>query len=113
MHEVALAQAVWRQVAAEMKRRPQARCLAVNLLVGRFSGADPESLQFVLGLLARESAWPEAAVRIRTEPIALKCRACAREFEPPELDLACPACKSVDVEVLRGKDVYLESLDIE
>ena len=114
MHEVALAEAVWRQVAAEMERRPQARLIAVNLLVGRWSGADPESLEFALGLLARDSgAGSEAAVRIRTEPLALKCRGCGREFEPPELDLACPDCKSVDVEAVRGKDVYLESLEIE
>ena len=125
MHEVALAQAVWRQVAAEMEKRPQARLIAVNLLVGRWSGADPESLEFALGLLARDSKRKGSrtlndfmgpgpfSFRIRTEPLALACRACGRQFEPPELDLACPSCKSGDVEAVRGKDVYLESLEIE
>jgi len=96
-----------------MGRRPGRSLVAVNLLVGRWSGADPESLEFALGLLVAESEWPEARIRVRTEPLALACRTCGGTFEPPELDLACPACASTDVEVTRGKDVCLESIEID
>jgi hydrogenase nickel incorporation protein HypA/HybF len=113
VHELALAQAVWRQVDAEMGRHAGRALTAVHLIVGRWSGADPESLEFALGVLAADSPWPQAAFRIRTEPLALKCKPCGREFEPDELNLVCPACGSLDVEMTRGKDVYLESLEIE
>ncbi len=113
MHEVALAEAVWRQVASEMASRPGRRLLAVGLAVGRWSGADPESLEFALRLVAAESEWPEAAVHIRSEPLILKCRACGREFEPEELNLACPGCGIFDAETLRGRDVLLESLELD
>jgi hydrogenase nickel incorporation protein HypA/HybF len=96
-----------------MARHEGRPLLAVNLLVGKWSGADPESLEFALGLLAADSRWPKVKVRTRTEPLVLACRACGREFEPPELNLACPACGGVDVEPRRGQDVYLESLEIE
>jgi len=113
VHEVALAEAVWRQVAAEMGRHEGRRLLAVSLVVGCWSGVDPESLEFALGLLAAEGRWPGAAVHIRTEPLAVTCRACGCEFEPQELDLACPSCGASDVEVVRGRDVRLESLEAE
>ncbi|MCX5684071.1 MAG: hydrogenase maturation nickel metallochaperone HypA [Planctomycetota bacterium] len=113
MHEVALAQAVWRQVASEMDRHKGSSLLSVRLLVGKWSGADPESLEFALQILAAESPWPKAVFQIRSEPLGLECRKCGRKFEPEELNLACPGCKSLDVEVVKGKDVYVESLEIE
>ena len=110
---MALAQAVWRQTGSEMQRHPGQRLAAVHLVVGAFSGADPELLEFALGLLAADSAWPEAAVRIRREPLGLVCRACGRQFEADDLNLICPGCSGADVEAVRGTDVRLESLEIE
>ena len=112
MHELSLAQAVWRQVTREMESHPRCRLAALTVVVGTFSGADPESLQFALRLVAEESAWPTAEVRIRTEPVALKCRACGRAYETETLDLACPACGGYDVEVTGGRDLRLESLEV-
>ncbi|MFO8013657.1 MAG: hydrogenase maturation nickel metallochaperone HypA [Phycisphaerae bacterium] len=112
MHEISLARAIWRQVEAEMARHA-GRLLALDLVVGAFSGADPESLEFALSLLARESDRPEAQVRIRTEPLAMTCQACGREFTPEHFALVCPACGSTDAEPVRGTDVRLESLEVE
>jgi hydrogenase nickel incorporation protein HypA/HybF len=113
VHEVALAQSVWREVEAQMSRRTGDRLAALNLVAGRWSGADPESLEFALGLLAADSPWPDARIHIRTEPLALKCRACGREFEPGDFDLACSGCGSSDVEVTQGRDLRLESIEVE
>jgi hydrogenase nickel incorporation protein HypA/HybF len=112
VHELSLAQAIWRQVTREMESHPRCRLAALNVAVGTFSGADPESLEFAVRLMAEGSAWPTAEVRIRTEPVALKCRACGRNYETETLDLACPDCGGFDVEVTGGRDLRLESLEI-
>jgi len=112
VHELSLAQAIWRQVIGEMERRPEYRLAALSIVVGAFSGADPESLEFAMRLVVEESAWPTAEVRIRTEPVALKCRACGRAYETETLDLACPDCGGFDVEVTGGRDLRLESLEV-
>jgi len=113
VHEVALAQAIWRQVVCEMERRAGRRLLAVDLVVGAWSGADPESLEFALGLVIADSRWPDARVRLRREPLALVCRACGREFEARDVDLVCPGCGGLDVDPVRGRELRLESLEIE
>jgi hydrogenase nickel incorporation protein HypA/HybF len=96
-----------------MDRHKGRSLLAVRLLVGKWSGADPESLEFALQILAHESPWPKAAFQIRSEPLGLQCHACGLKFEPEELNLACPGCQSPDVEAVKGKDVIVESLEIE
>ncbi len=112
MHELSLAQAIWRQVREAMRERPASRLAAVNVVVGRMSGADPESLEFALDLVASGSDWPGVRITIRSEPLALVCRQCGRLFETEEFDLACPDCGSLDVEVTGGRDLRLESLEV-
>ena len=111
MHEIALAEAIWRQVDAAMEGR-KGRVSAIQIVVGAFSGADPESLEFALGLGAKDSAWPEAAIRIRREPLAVRCKPCGRKFEPEHLSFRCPACGAKDVEISKGRDLVLESLEV-
>ena len=113
MHEVTLAEAIWREVVSEMARRPERRLRGLRVVVGRWSGAERESLEFALGLLVAESEWPDAEILIRDEPLALVCRACSREFEPQELQLACPSCGSAETDVVRGRELRLESLEVE
>jgi hydrogenase nickel incorporation protein HypA/HybF len=113
VHEVALANAVGRQVASEMQRHPGRRLVALDLVVGVWSGADPESLEFAVGLVLAESPWPQAKVRTRREPLAMACRGCGGEFEVEDLDLVCPSCGGLDLEAVRGRELRLESLEIE
>ena len=113
LHELSLAQAVWRQVGGEMEKHAGACLVALEVTVGRFSGADPEAFEFALRLLAEDSPWPDAEVRLRTEPVRLLCRTCARRYETETLDLACPGCGGYDVEVTGGRDLRLESLEIQ
>jgi hydrogenase nickel incorporation protein HypA/HybF len=113
VHELSLAQAIWREVRRQMRQRPGARLAAVHVVVGALSGADPESLDFALGLVAADSDWPAAKVQVRAEPVGLVCRACGHTFDAPGLDLKCPGCGGFDVEVRRGQDLRIESLEIE
>jgi len=112
VHELSLAHAIWTQVETEMGRL-DGRLLALDVVVGAFSGADPESLEFALGLMAGQSDWPGTQVRLRTEPLALVCGACGAEFEVAGTVLACPSCGSMDAEPVRGTEVRLESLEVE
>jgi len=112
VHELSLAHAIWTQVETEMGRLG-GRLLGLDVVVGAFSGADAESLEFALGLMAGRSDWPGARVHLRTEPLAMACRGCGAEFEVAGTVLACPSCGSMDADPVRGTEVRLESLEVE
>ena len=111
MHEIALAEAIWRQVASEMARQ-DGRLSAIRVVVGAFSGADPESLEFALRLGAADSSWPGVAIDIRREALAIRCKGCGGEFEPEGFTFRCPTCGSSDVQICRGNDLVIESLEV-
>jgi hydrogenase nickel incorporation protein HypA/HybF len=96
-----------------MEKRPGRRLTKVDVVVGALSGADPESLEFALGLLAAESQWPNAEMDVRQEPVVLTCRGCGREYPMDDMCLTCPGCGGADVEPVRGTQLRLESLEVE
>lgn len=46
-------------------------------------------------------------------PAAGACRECGQESELAGLPLACPACGSLDLELLRGEELLVDSLELE
>jgi Zn finger protein HypA/HybF involved in hydrogenase expression len=42
----------------------------------------------------------------------MRCRDCRKTFEPERLDLRCPDCGSQKMDIIGGRELYLESLEI-
>jgi Zn finger protein HypA/HybF involved in hydrogenase expression len=44
-------------------------------------------------------------------PVVAACRACRARWEGPELPVACPECGGVDIELIGGDELVLESIE--
>ena len=42
----------------------------------------------------------------------MRCRACRKTFEPERLDLRCPDCDGQEVDIIAGRELYVESLEV-
>jgi hydrogenase nickel incorporation protein HypA/HybF len=114
MHELAIADALIEQVKREVVRAGQkGRVRRVELTVGRLTGVHCESLRFALELLSAGTLVEKAEVAI-TEPRAVcRCDYCHRITPIDEMSLLCPECGSSDVVIEGGRDLILESIELE
>ena len=114
MHEVAVADALIEQVQNEVGRAgASGRVTRVALVVGRLSGVSVDSLRFALDLLVQGTALASARFDI-AEPKAVGCcAACGDRTEIEDLEARCPRCGSLDLTVEGGRDLLLESIDLE
>ena len=104
MHELAIAESVVRIAAAHAGERTVSR---VDLKVGHLRQVVPSALAFSFELVAQGTC-VEGAV-----PAAGRCRSCAGDGELRAVPLACARCGSWDVEVTRGEELLVESLELE
>ena len=74
------------------------------------SGVDIESFEFWFPIAAKESILEQAKLEIIHEQSIAKCRACKREFELTKLYEQCPNCRSLKKDILKGKDMFVESI---
>jgi hydrogenase nickel incorporation protein HypA/HybF len=105
MHELSIAEAI---VAVAERHAGGRRITRVEVAVGHLRQVVPSALSFAFELLA-----PGIELEIVEVPAEGRCRACGVESRLDGFPLICPACGSLDMDVARGEELRIESLDVE
>jgi len=110
MHELAIAESIVSVAARHARERPVAR---VNVRVGALRQVVPSALEFSFELVAAGTAVEGAELGLEHVPAEGCCRACGAESVMTGFPLSCPACGGLDVEVVAGEELLVDSLDLE
>ncbi len=113
MHELSITQNIVDIVVEHATRAKAERVTAIHLVIGNLTGFVDESIQFCFDMLSPGTIAAGARVGIQRVPARVRCRACAQEFEPEGLNWACPQCTAVGGEVLRGRELQVDSIEIQ
>ena len=108
MHELAVTQSV---VEAVTERTGDARVAVVRLRVGRLSGLATDSVRFCFDLVTAGTSLEGAVLEIDEPHGRVACRGCGTEFDSDEVLVLCP-CGSADVELLRGRELRVRSVEV-
>jgi hydrogenase nickel incorporation protein HypA/HybF len=85
----------------------------VTVTVGALSGVDPEALKGAFPLAAEESVAAGAELVIEWIKASVQCRACGKISQPEAPFIYCEGCKSSDVEVKSGRELYITSIEVD
>jgi hydrogenase nickel incorporation protein HypA/HybF len=114
MHEMAVAESIVQIIQEKLGGlNPQAQVTKVNLKIGKLTCVEPEALRLSFQVLTRETRLEQAALCIDSVPVKAQCKDCHKHFGLTELDFACPFCSSFRVEILAGRELQIESFEIE
>jgi hydrogenase nickel incorporation protein HypA/HybF len=114
MHELSLATSIIEAVTEALADSPEARVLEVRLRVGALAAVEEESLQFCFGLASEGTQAAQARLVVHRLPVILHCSECNRESELPSVQsFLCPHCHGIKVTVRQGKEMEIESLEVD
>jgi len=113
VHELAITQGILDIALKEAHAAGATKITRVNVVIGELSGAVADCVQFYFDFLTKDSAAEGAMLNFKMVPTVLKCRGCSTEFSPQDTAWACPNCQSTSVEVLAGRDCFVESIEVE
>jgi len=114
MHELSLVQGVLEQVHSLREAGVfTGRVVIVRLKVGRLAAALPDQLTFAFDVLSEGTDLAGARLEIEEVPIRTRCRTCGAEAEVDEPLFLCASCGSPDVEILSGRELMIDSLEVQ
>lgn len=114
MHELSIVEALIEQVEREVQRSGQSgRIRRLDLTVGRLSGVSCDSLRFAFELLSDDTIVKDAELHITQPKATCRCQACRARVEVDEIAVRCPACGSMQITLEGGRELLLESVEIE
>ena len=107
MHEMAIAQGVL-DIALDYARRNEAmRISCVSLLLGEMSGVEASSLEFCFAALTK------ARLLFHRCPLVARCHSCGREGPVLPRDFFCPGCGQGALEIISGREMQVEYLEVD
>jgi hydrogenase nickel incorporation protein HypA/HybF len=111
MHELGIAKDLFDIVLAEAKKNSLGRVSKIVIRLGKASGIEKEFLLHSLAEHVIPGTIAEGAeIEILPEDVRLKCRKCGKEIADKS-GLSCGSCGNTDVEIVSGKDTYVESIE--
>ena len=113
MHEFSITQSIL-SIALEKANAANAnRISQINLVIGELSGIVDECVEFYFEFLSKDTIAAQASLSFQHPPTRLRCRNCATVFSPNNLNWACPNCHEPKIEILSGRECYVESIEVE
>ncbi|RKY87218.1 hydrogenase maturation nickel metallochaperone HypA [candidate division KSB1 bacterium] len=113
MHEFSLAMDIFNIVLETAKKEKVKKVYSIKLEVGKLMAVIPDSLLFSFETISRGTILEDTKLEIDEVPVKARCKNCKREFEVNELFFMCPYCKSTDLKIISGRDMFIKSLEVE
>ena len=113
MHELAITQSMFELVLEQADKAGAKKVGKINLVIGEMTGIVGDSVQFYFDFLSQGSPAEGAALSFTMTPPKAQCRDCGKTFEFKEFEWTCPYCQGNSMEIIGGKELFVESIEVE
>ena len=112
MHEYSIVQSLLDSCDENAKANDATKVLKVVVKIGVMSGVEPELLKTAFNTFKEKTICEDAEFIVNMQDIVVKCNNCQKESTLQQLEYTCPSCKSSDLKVIDGEDMYLMQLEL-
>ncbi|CVK19052.1 MULTISPECIES: hydrogenase maturation nickel metallochaperone HypA [Sporomusa] len=113
MHEMAIAEGILDIAVKTAVSHGAAKVTGVKVLAGELTGIVPEALEFGFSALAAGTVADGAQLSICMVPLTGRCRDCGHESRVDKYRFVCGSCNSYAVEIVSGRELKVESVEVE
>ncbi len=113
MHEQSIVEPLLALVLEKAGEAKASKVRRIYLVVGELSGVEEYAVEFYFSFLGRDTIAADADLFFQRVPALLKCRNCGTEFMFVNRKLNCPECNEKKVDIISGRELYLDSIEVE
>ena len=112
LHELGLMQEVIHILRDSAQREGIKRISVINLVVGKMTAAQPDSLRFAFEVLSQTEDWlHKATLNIQETELTAVCLNCGKDYTVEEYRFVCPSCGSSENRIKGGRELYVDSYE--
>jgi hydrogenase nickel incorporation protein HypA/HybF len=113
MHEQSIVESLLALAIENAEKAKASKILRIYVVVGELSGVVEESVNFYFSFLSKDTIAAQASLFFMHIPAQLRCRNCNTVFVPENLDFHCPNCREQQIEIIGGRELYIDSIEVE
>ena len=112
MHEQSIVASLLSMAVGEAKKDKARKIISIKLVVGELTGVEKDAVSFYFGFMARNTIAAGASLEFNNTKAQLRCRDCDILFPRNTLEFKCPECNGKAIEIVGGRELYIESMEI-
>lgn len=113
MHELPVTQGMLSIALEHAAAAGAQKITAVNLVIGEYSGIVDDSVQFYFDFISEDTLAQGATLNFERVPAQFHCQACGQTFSLDDRRWVCPGCGEWRVEIVAGREFYVDSIEVE
>ena len=113
MHELAITQNMFDLIIEEARKAEAKKVGKINMVIGEMTGVVADSVQFYFNFISQGTIAEGATLAFTMVPLKVQCQRCGKAFEVKEFEWTCPSCQSNSLEIIAGKELSVESIEVE
>jgi len=113
MHELPVTQGMLSVALEHAAKAGAKKITAINLTIGEMSGIVDDSVQFYFDFISKDTPAEGASLHFDRIPAQFRCRECQATFSPAKREWVCPQCGEWKVEIVAGREFYVNSIEVE
>jgi hydrogenase nickel incorporation protein HypA/HybF len=113
MHEYSITESILSLALEKASEANAGKITRINLVVGELSGVVAECVQFYFDHISKDTAADGAGLSFETKPVSVRCHKCDNVFTPKDGNWSCPECHETGIDIISGRECYMESIEVE
>lgn len=113
MHEMGITQSLLNIALDHAQRASAVRINGLTIVVGELSSIVDDSVQFYWDFVSQGTIAETAKLTFKRIPATARCMDCEHVAPLDREAFECPACGGGRLEIVTGKEFYLESIDVD
>lgn len=113
MHELPVTQSICNIAVKEAERVGASNVTAIRIKMGEYMDYVPVIIQEYFNVVSEGTPAEGAVLEIERIPAVLRCKDCHQERRMEQHRMKCPCCGSRAVELITGKEFYIDSMEVE
>jgi len=113
MHELAIAESIYRTVCEAMERNGYRSVSRIGLRIGALTDIVPDALTFGFAAIAKGTPLEATILEIESVPIRGECRDCGGKFTVEGFVFVCPHCHGRDIKMSQGDELDIAYFEVD
>jgi hydrogenase nickel incorporation protein HypA/HybF len=111
MHELRIAEDLSSIVLEAAANGKLTKVTKVNVSFGTMIQIVPELFRAAFAEAVRDTPAACSEVEIEIIPVRIRCRNCRKEFSESEYLFSCSSCRSTEIDIVNGKELFIKSIE--
>jgi hydrogenase nickel incorporation protein HypA/HybF len=113
MHEQSIVESLLTLALKNAEKASASKIVGIDLVVGDYTGVVEDAVNFYFGFLSKDTIAAGAKINYTHVSAQLRCRDCDILFPLQKRDYHCPKCDGRRVEIVGGRELYIENMEVE